>query len=322
MTPQNRFNLKSSRSRISAYQFAGLGFGVALAFAAPAYAQQATAPATAPAPTSTAGSDYEVNQDFFTQWFAMATATQAEQPKWMTPLVTVTPRLEQEVRADFDDERLVGSKGTLDNDGNGKGIEIIPAPNVELIFGVPPYEVKQPDGSKPTLAGWGDWPVFLAKYRVYSRNEQNGDEVLTAFFQVQKPTGSQAYTEGTYILQPTIAAGKGWGPFDVQGTVSMQFPKGGTAANEQGYGERLLTNAAFQYQVGLLWPEVELNNTYYVNGSREGKDQLAVTPGVILGRFEIHNRMKLIFGIGYQIAVTPKSPTYRNNMVLTMRLTF
>jgi hypothetical protein len=35
----------------------------------------------------------------------MVSATQAAQPHWMTPLVTVTPRLEQEFRWDFYDQQ-------------------------------------------------------------------------------------------------------------------------------------------------------------------------------------------------------------------------
>src|ERR1700744_1967897 len=45
-------------------------------------------------------------------WLDMVSATQAAQPNWMTPLVTVTPRLEQELRADFYDQNNgTGSQG-------------------------------------------------------------------------------------------------------------------------------------------------------------------------------------------------------------------
>ena len=37
----------------------------------------------------------------FVSWLDMVSASQAAQPRWMTPLVTVTPRLEQEFRWDF-----------------------------------------------------------------------------------------------------------------------------------------------------------------------------------------------------------------------------
>src|SRR5437868_1884320 len=39
-------------------------------------------------------------QSFFDHWFQRVSKTQAEQPHWITPLVTVTPRLEEEYRFD------------------------------------------------------------------------------------------------------------------------------------------------------------------------------------------------------------------------------
>jgi hypothetical protein len=41
----------------------------------------------------------------FRSWLDMVQATQAAQPNWMTPLVTVTPRLEQEFRYDQYDQK-------------------------------------------------------------------------------------------------------------------------------------------------------------------------------------------------------------------------
>jgi hypothetical protein len=38
---------------------------------------------------------------FVQQYQARVSVTQAQQPHWVTPLVTVTPRLEQELRTDF-----------------------------------------------------------------------------------------------------------------------------------------------------------------------------------------------------------------------------
>jgi hypothetical protein len=37
----------------------------------------------------------------FADWFNMVSETQAEQPHWITPLNTMTPRLEQEFRYDI-----------------------------------------------------------------------------------------------------------------------------------------------------------------------------------------------------------------------------
>ena len=79
-------------------------------------------------------------------WLDMVSATQAAQPNWMTPLVTVTPRLEQEFRSDFfDQQNGTGSQGNgqrIVNYGGPGGfrVEFIPAYNVEVIVAVPPYE--------------------------------------------------------------------------------------------------------------------------------------------------------------------------------------
>jgi hypothetical protein len=35
------------------------------------------------------------------RWFRRSDRAKADQPHWMTPLVTITPRLEQEFRTDF-----------------------------------------------------------------------------------------------------------------------------------------------------------------------------------------------------------------------------
>jgi hypothetical protein len=48
----------------------------------------------------------------FRSWLDMVSATQAAQPNWMTPLITVTPRLEQEFRWDvYDQQNGTGSQG-------------------------------------------------------------------------------------------------------------------------------------------------------------------------------------------------------------------
>jgi hypothetical protein len=64
-------------------------------------------------------------QDFLTHWRQIARAAKASQPDWMTPLATVTPRLEQEFRSDQFFEQM-GNGGHLDVYGGGKGFEFIP----------------------------------------------------------------------------------------------------------------------------------------------------------------------------------------------------
>jgi hypothetical protein len=65
----------------------------------------ATGAIPCPAQTSSAsamnGSGFfSAIEDYFVDWFPSVTRIQSEQPHWVTPIVTVTPRLEEEFRYD------------------------------------------------------------------------------------------------------------------------------------------------------------------------------------------------------------------------------
>ncbi len=237
---------------------------------------------------------------FFTNWFNMATATQSEQPHWMTPLATTTPRLEQEYR--FDYERQTHNDGIVtENYGETKGLEIIPYKSVEIILAEPAYVTNNPDSPN----GFGDWQ-FLVKYRIAARNEQHGNYVLTAFFQMTLPTGQ--YTQGSPspVITPTIAYGKGFGNFDEQGTLGYSMPTGNVSA----IGHNLTWNNTFQYHfLKKFWPETELNYTRYYYGEHGGHQSIYATPGLLIGRSKIKNRLAVSFGAGFQIALTSFHPT-------------
>jgi len=274
----------------------------------------------------------------YDSWISMVSASQAAQPHWMTPLVTVTPRLEQEIRVDFYDQHNgTGTQGNgyqVLNWGGGKGIEFIPTYDTEIILAPPPIEqVTSPKGVVTTSPG--DWPVFLAKYRIISGNEQNGNYIVSAFFQMSDPLGfnalgtSDKITNNVLIAQPTLAFGKGWGDFDVQATISQQYPiaalssPGNSAStNQHNFGDPVLFNTAFQYHLfEYFWPELEVNYEYWPNGEHQNLSQVMLTPGLILGRFSLGGRENLIIGAGYQFAVTA-NPVIANNWVVTARLTF
>src|SRR5208282_6023265 len=56
--------------------------------------------AASPCQAQTSSSFGSAIEDYFLNWFPRVTQIQSEQPHWVTPLVTVTPRLEEEVRYD------------------------------------------------------------------------------------------------------------------------------------------------------------------------------------------------------------------------------
>ena len=161
----------------------------------------------------------------------MVSASQAAQPHWMTPLVTVTPRLEQEFRFDFYDQQNAGAKTPNGNGQHylnyggpgGARLELIPTYNTEIILASPPYVAA--NGPKGDAQGWGDWPAFLVKYRFISANEENGNYIISGFFQMSDPLGTPGKISNNVLTaQPTLAFGKGWGDFDIQMTISQQYP--------------------------------------------------------------------------------------------------
>jgi len=150
-------------------------------------------------------------------WLERVSATQAEQPHWVTPVATVTPRLEQEFR--FDVLHEVTPTGNVTNLSNGKGLEVIPTRHTELLFNLPPYLLHQ---NPKTVDGWGD-VSFLLKYRFLARNEQHGGAILTGFLGGSVPTGTYKNGSISAVVTPTLAGGKGWGKFDVQSTLGGRF---------------------------------------------------------------------------------------------------
>jgi hypothetical protein len=105
-------------------------------------------------------------------------------------------------------------------------------------------------------------------------------------------------------------------------TLSEQFPLGSSAASSS-YGKPVLFNVAAQYKLwNVVWPELEASYTWCPDGDREGESQLFLTPGVIFGPFPMEDRLKFVLGAGYQFTVTPRTATYNDNVILTVRLPF
>jgi hypothetical protein len=285
---------------------------------APATVVAQAAPVPAPAPV------YQTSLgDYFANWFNRVDATQAAQPHWMTPIVTVTPRLEEEFRYDQYWQHS-GNNSNLDVFDAGKGLELIPTYTNEVLINLPPYQERE---AKHSVTGFNDWPFLTVKQRLLSANEANGNYIVTAFLGFQAPTGATAFTNDSWVITPTIAGGKGWGNFDVQMTLGFGIPTDHAST----IGTTMLWNTTFQYHFErVFWPEFEVNYTHWFDGLRGGKTQVFLTPGIVFGRFPLFDsRARLIIGGGYQFAVTPKlqltpelTPIYNHAWIITGRLAF
>lgn len=256
---------------------------------------------------------------FIDEYLARVDKTQAEQPHWITPLFTTTPRLEQEIR--YDGQWQSRPKGVdFTNYGLGKGLELIPLERVEVIVGIPAYQVKKSPST--TERGWAD-ETFLLKYRAIAENEEHGNFIVSTFLGLSIPTGSSEFTANREIYTPTIAAGKGWGTrkegFDIQSTLALSIPSGDKAR----IGEPLVWNTALQGHVldEHFWPEIELNYTHWTDGPNDGKTQEVLTAGFVAGRFVITGRLKVIIGAGYQWAVS-SFRTYDHAWLASFRAAF
>lgn len=253
------------------------------------------------------------NDSFWDRWFARVDKTQAEQPRWITPLATTTPRLEEEFRCDIAWQHPHAGADT-DNYGFSKGLEFIPAERLEIIISPPPYIARSGSDEKD---GFGD-VSFLLKYRLLAGNADHGNYILTAFLGASVPTGDHTNGLQDATVTPTIAAGKGFGNFDVQSTFGATLPTGDTDL----IGRTLAWNTAFQYRVHkIFWPEMEVNSSFFKDGPADGKKQTFLTPGLVVGRIHLWKRVGLTMGGGIQIATTHYHKN-NHNPILSVRFPF
>lgn len=256
-------------------------------------------------------------ESFADKWQARATKTQSKQPKWSVPMIAPFPMLAQVYRTDFTRQTTPAGKENW-NLGTGKGFNLIPFANTQIDVLTPGF-VTHGDG---TADGFGDI-AFLAKYRMFSANEQHGNYVVSGALALSFPTGSHKNGATTAILTPTFLAGKGFGRFDVFTSLGGSLPTSNATAN----GRVLHSNTVAQYKIGkYLNPELEVNSTRYFGGSRDGKTQTFLTPGIVMGRFPIRSaaaksRMGIVGGIAFQTAVT-NYHTYNHALVMSLRLAF
>ncbi|PPQ35287.1 hypothetical protein [Rhodopila globiformis] len=270
--------------------------------------------------------------DFLATWKARAAQARATQPAWSSPLVTTSGMLEQRIRFDMAAQHSGNGTNTTVLDG-GKGIDLIVGPTTEIQFAVAPYDFRtgvpgtgpKNKGAIASLNGFGDWPFVRIKQRLASGSANEGNYFVSALFQIQAPTGIARLTSDAWTLLPTLAFGKGWGAFDIQGTVGGILPL--SSADRIGY--QVATNVAFQYHVlRVLWPELEVNWIYYANGQRGGLNQVYLTPGLVAGRLPLSDNLKFTLGVGYQVAVSPAyvarplTPAYNHAWLLTTRMNF
>ena len=246
-------------------------------------------------------------------WLRMAAEAEASQPDWLSPLATTSGRLKQELRYDVFDQPSPNGNRTYQL-GGGKGLEFIASPRTQLLVGVPSYTVVSPNGA---AAGFGDLPLML-KFRMASAERSEGNYLVTLILGATAPTGSHRYGADDAVLSGTLAVGKGWRKFDVQSAFGANLPAGDIAK----LGRQLLWNTAFQYEAAWkLWPELEVNSTFYETGPHAGDKQVFLTPGFGFGRVRVGGRFRFSSAAGMQIAAIAFH-TYNHRCIFSERFSF
>ena len=249
---------------------------------------------------------------------ARATATQSLQPKCMVPVVSPYPMLIQVFRSDFT-RQISTTHVTTWNLGTSRGLNLIPFARTEFDILVPPFF----EHSDKTPDGFGDFS-FAGKYRILSANEKKGDYLLSATVTTALPTGSYKNGATNATITPVITDGKGFGKFDAIVAIGSALPTGNTST----IGRALTSNEVFQYHVQkYIWPELEINTTAWYGGSRDGKVQTFLTPGLMLGKYsprikqDSASRLGLAAGAGFQTSTTTYH-TYNHSLIFTGRVLF
>jgi hypothetical protein len=264
--------------------------------------------------TSNQASPGASNQgDWVQRWMRTVDEARASQPHFVAPIVTTHVVLVEQYRYDISRQQDGVGGIVTSNYGASRGLEIIPTTRLEIGISPPPYLEHQsgpPDG-------FGDL-AFQVKYRAFSAPEGKGDYFIGVFFGGSIPTGTAPNGLGHAMLLPTLAAAKGIGPLDIQSTLAAGLPATGADL----LGRTILFNTAVDYRIkGKVWPMVELNSTSWSGGALDGKKEVFLTPGLVVGAFPIAERLHLGLGAGVQIAVT-QFHRYNHRWIASIRLPF
>jgi len=251
--------------------------------------------------------------DWVHAWARKVDEARASQPHFVSPIVTTHVMLVQQYRYDMSWQQDPSGGTVTSNYGASRGLEIIPTTRFEVGIFPPGYLVHQ----SKTPDGFGDlsWQV---KFRAFSATEGKGDYFVGFFLAGSFPTGTTPNGLGHTVLSPTFAAAKGLGPVDIQSTIGANLPA--TGANV--LGRAIVFNSAVDYKIkGKIWPMIEQNSIFWSGGTLDGKKEVFLTPGVVLGSFPLAERLHLSFGGGVQIAAT-RFHQYNHRWILSVRFPF
>jgi hypothetical protein len=270
---------------------------------------------TPSAPTTeraTTAPETSTSESWVQRWMRTVDEARASQPHFVAPIVTTHVMLVEQYRYDIARQRDAAGP-VMANFGVSKGLELIPTTRLEIGIAPPPYLAH----ASEVPDGFGD-VAFQVKYRAWSAPEGRGDYFVGVFLAGSLPTGSSPNGAGHAMLVPTLAGAKGLGPVDIQSTIATGLPVSGADV----LGRTLVFNMAVDYRITRnIWPMLEVNSTSWSGGSLDGKHEVFLTPGLVVGGLPLEERLHCGFGVGVQIAVT-EFRRYDHRWIVSARFPF
>ena len=246
-------------------------------------------------------------------WMRKVDEVRASQPHFVSPIVTTHVLLVQQFRYDMSWQQDPTGGSATSNYGASRGLEIIPTRRLEVGIFPPNYVAHQ----SPVTDGFGDL-AFQVKFRAFSAPEGRGDYFIGLFLGGSLPTGGPPNGVGHAIVSPTLAAARGFGHWDVQTSLGANLPVSGANL----LGRAIIFNTAVNYKLkNKIWPMIEQNSVFWSGGALDGKKQVFVTPGIVLGSFAVAERLRFAIGTGVQVAVT-EFHQYNHRWILSLRFPF
>ncbi len=250
------------------------------------------------------------------QQFRSRNAAMAEvQPAWMGPLIQSDVRLTQAIRLSFSDAQAPGAR--IFSYGNNHGVSFLGGRRFQFDFN-PPSFFRNHSAAAPD--GFGNASTQV-KYRIASGNAEHGNFAVTAILSRSVGGGYEQNGMSTAFYCPKLAAGKGYGRFDIQSGLSGLLP---TAKITQ-QGRLIEWNTTAQvHTTPRTWFDIENNAAWLFGGAADGSTQNFLTPAA----FYMIRRHKwepthsaIVFDAGMQIA-TSRFHLYDHNLITEMRVLF
>jgi len=237
------------------------------------------------------------------------------QPSWMGPLVQSDSRLTQAMRISYSNAYAPGAQ--VMSFGNNHGFSLLAARRFQFDLNPPSFFRNH---SALLKDGWGN-AATQVKYRIASGNADHGNYALTGIVTRSFTPGSQQNAALTGAYNTRVAAGRAWGPFNLQTTFGAVLPTGKVDAQ----GRIIEWNVTGQAHPNPhVWLDVEDNAAWIKGGPLDGEAQNFLTPAafyMIKRRDWQPTHGVVVFNAGMQIA-TSRFHLYNHNLIAEMRVLF